>query len=167
MENSAWMFISFIEGDGIEAREDRVLLGGGRQGQILQFANTISKLTFTTRLQTLIRRLVAVEAIPLTKYGQSILVSVDAHLIVDGERISLKQAKANGTFSIGSQKFFVNGGRSTDPSEIVISEKAGFLGTSLIPRGSVRFYATLEDSDIVGSLLEWLATPGKELQRRP
>ena len=77
--------------------------------------------------------------------------------------INLKVAKASGTFSLGSEWLAFNMvSHTTDPNEVVLSEKKATFGT-LIPWGALKFYPSAQDTDVLFSLLTWLAEPGNEL----
>lgn len=156
----------FTNNENVSVEETRLMFGGSRHKAILQMLTLLWQVTFKPRLQNLATRLRNEGSVELNRTivgaGDAVSLTKDGVVAKGARRIDLKQAKAFGTFCVGTERRSLSGSRASNPNEIVVSEKKGLLGVT-IPSDALRFYSWDEDPDIVQALLEWMAEPDNKL----
>ena len=163
---SKWTYlrIKFTSGETIKLDEHRTILGGARHKAIASMYSQIKRITFQSRLNNLAAKLIREGKILLYKpigKEQAVFLTRDARIEAGTNSISLKAAKAHGSFGIGVEWQSLGLSRGYDTDEVVISEKKGTLG--FIPLGALKFDVNNEDADVANSLMTWLAEPNNVL----
>lgn len=167
-EKSSCIVIAFVSGETVNISEDRILFGGKRHEAIVRILTLLRQITFNHRLTNLTKKLIDNGQIelykPIVGSGESVVLRKDGIVISGSLSINLKQAKATGTFGLGSEWRSLNSmNHENNPYEVILSEKRGLFG-ALIPRNALRFVPYIEDVDIVHALLGWLATTENQLR---
>ncbi len=103
-EKSTSLSIALVDGDTISLQEQRILFGGSRHKALLQTLATLRQITFKPRLINLVVKLKKQGFIELSRpmfgNGETVTLSVDGTVSAGARSISLKQAKASGTFGV-------------------------------------------------------------------
>jgi hypothetical protein len=170
-EKSSSCYIEFTSGQSILISEKRILFAGKRHEQIANLLAIVRRVTFSHRVQNLVKKLVRDGQIPLTTAiivggkdaAAAVFLRKDGTVLTPNKSVNLKTAKAIGTFGLGTEWRSLNAlSHSSNPYEVVLSEKRGMLG-AMVPRDALKFIPFVDDVDIVHSLLAWLAEPANKL----
>lgn len=168
-EKSSSLCIFLVSGNTLRLSENRVLFGSKRHEAIGRMLSLLRKVTFNYRMANLVKKLALNGQIelykPIVGSRESIVLRKDGIVATTSISINLKQAKATGTFGLGSEWRSLNHvSHETNPYEVILSDKRGAFRT-FIPRGALRFVPYIEDVDIVHALLAWMAEPGNQLTK--
>lgn len=169
MSKTSSAYFSLATGEHISLDEDRVLLGGTRHKAIRNFYSCLQRLTLQSRLNRLATKLVSEARLqifqpPTTVRTSPVFLTSDGRVQSGTRNIDLKAAKRTGTFGVGTEaRSLSRSSHEYNTAEVVISEEKGLFG--YIPLNAIRFTPNVHDSDIVHSLLIWLAAEGNYLVR--
>jgi hypothetical protein len=168
-EKSSSLSVFFVSGNTVRLSENRILFGNKRHEAIGRILSLLRNITFNHRMTNLVKKLALNGQIelykPIVGSGESVVLRKDGMVVTTSISINLKQAKATGTFGLGSEWRSLNYvNHETNPYEVILSDKRGTFG-ALIPRGALRFVPYIEDVDIVHALLAWMAEPGNQLTK--
>ncbi|MDP2323167.1 MAG: SHOCT domain-containing protein [Gammaproteobacteria bacterium] len=157
----ASLLITLTDGRFFVYYEDRALLGIARCGRITKAGAVLRAATFRHRRIDFATRLRSVGRIPVAESEQgNVFITSDGCLEQGQLRIDLKQAARTGVVGQGTHAG-VGANSSSNSSEIVAGyEKPGWAGWG---PNTIRFEPYLEDPDVVGSMVEWLAEPNNTL----
>lgn len=165
-ERSTALYIGFVDGRSISLRESRAWFAGRNHANILRLFEELRVRTYRPRFINLVLRLRQHGELTLhTPFldEDSVVLDVSGVVRTPKRGVNLKAARESGTFGLGTERHSINMLNSRiDSAEVVISESKGMLG-QLIPRDALRFTPTVEDVDVVHTLLAWLAEPGNTL----
>ena len=154
-------------GNTFTTRETGGFFKRKRHAGILTAFARVRLLTFDVRLQRFVQQLARARAIALAdravRSSEPVVLHVDGTLSSGDIRVSIREAKEDGTFALGtSWASFSSANSRASPDEIFVSSRKPFLG-QFPKKDSIRFTPSLVNPDLAQALIAWMAKTGNSL----